>query len=251
MRLCSVLGASAALATTCAPPRPVARADRPDAGQHPPRGVRGARVAADAVGADPPADVPVATQPDAEAVDALRVEYRRILLRLASRDLAHHLGIDDAAAEISDLAAAHAGGGAGDRPGAGGRDGRRRRGWRSSRWASAAATSSTTSPTSTWSSSTSPPSWSRGRGRRRRRPAGGDPAGLPPDAGLLRPHPRGHDLAGRRQPASRGQPGSAGPHAGQPPRLLREVGQDLGVPGAAQGAPGRRRPRRSGRPTSR
>ena len=44
--------------------------------------------------------------PTREAVDALRVEYRRILLRLASRDLAHHVGLDDAAAELSDLAAA-------------------------------------------------------------------------------------------------------------------------------------------------
>ena len=35
----------------------------------------------------------------------LRVEYRRILTRLAARDLAHHLGVDDAAAELSDLAA--------------------------------------------------------------------------------------------------------------------------------------------------
>ena len=38
-------------------------------------------------------------------MDALRVEYRRVLLRLASRDLTHHLGVDDAAAELSDLAA--------------------------------------------------------------------------------------------------------------------------------------------------
>jgi [glutamine synthetase] adenylyltransferase / [glutamine synthetase]-adenylyl-L-tyrosine phosphorylase len=47
----------------------------------------------------------VQTKPDAEAVDALRVEYRRLLLRLASRDLTHHLGVDDVAAELSDLAA--------------------------------------------------------------------------------------------------------------------------------------------------
>ncbi|WP_278255306.1 hypothetical protein [Nocardioides convexus] len=40
----------------------------------------------------------VAGKPDAEAVDALRVEYRRLLLRLAARDLTHHLGVDDAAA---------------------------------------------------------------------------------------------------------------------------------------------------------
>ncbi|MFC7496082.1 MULTISPECIES: bifunctional [glutamine synthetase] adenylyltransferase/[glutamine synthetase]-adenylyl-L-tyrosine phosphorylase [unclassified Nocardioides] len=58
-----------------------------------------------AVGAEPGADVPVATLPDAAAVDVLRVEYRRILLRLASRDLTHHLSVDDAAAELSDLAA--------------------------------------------------------------------------------------------------------------------------------------------------
>lgn len=43
--------------------------------------------------------------PDAEAVDALRVEYRRLLLRLAARDLTHHVGLDDVAAELSDLAA--------------------------------------------------------------------------------------------------------------------------------------------------
>ena len=45
------------------------------------------------------------TATDDEAVDALRVEYRRLLLRLASRDLTHDLGVDDVAAELSDLAA--------------------------------------------------------------------------------------------------------------------------------------------------
>nr|WP_218910668.1 bifunctional [glutamine synthetase] adenylyltransferase/[glutamine synthetase]-adenylyl-L-tyrosine phosphorylase [Nocardioides thalensis] len=58
-----------------------------------------------AVGADPDAVAPVATLADGEAVNALRVEYRRLLLRLAARDLAHDLGVDDAAAELSDLAA--------------------------------------------------------------------------------------------------------------------------------------------------
>jgi [glutamine synthetase] adenylyltransferase / [glutamine synthetase]-adenylyl-L-tyrosine phosphorylase len=57
-----------------------------------------------AVGADPRAAEPVATMPPEEAADALRVEYRRILLRLASRDLAHHVAVDDVAAELSDLA---------------------------------------------------------------------------------------------------------------------------------------------------
>lgn len=55
-----------------------------------------------AVGADPRAAAPVATRED--AVDVLRVEYRRLLLRLAARDLAHALPVDDAAAELSDLA---------------------------------------------------------------------------------------------------------------------------------------------------
>jgi glutamate-ammonia-ligase adenylyltransferase len=58
-----------------------------------------------AVGADPGSSVPVSTKPDAEAVDALRVEYRRLLLMLAARDLAAGLGVDDVAAELSDLAA--------------------------------------------------------------------------------------------------------------------------------------------------
>jgi glutamate-ammonia-ligase adenylyltransferase len=59
----------------------------------------------EAVGADPADDEPASTLPDSEAVDALRVEYRRLLLGLAARDLAHDLGVDDVAAEISDLAA--------------------------------------------------------------------------------------------------------------------------------------------------
>jgi glutamate-ammonia-ligase adenylyltransferase len=58
-----------------------------------------------AVGADPTDEQPQATLEYADALNALRVEYNRVLLRLASRDLAHHLGFDDAAAEIADLAA--------------------------------------------------------------------------------------------------------------------------------------------------
>ena len=53
---------------------------------------------------------------------------------------------------------------------------------------------------------------------------------------------RGHHLAGRRQPAPRGQVGPARAHARQPPRLLRALGEDLGVPGAAQGPTGGRGP---------
>ena len=59
----------------------------------------------EAVGADPAAPSPVAGLDDTAAVDALRVGYRRLLLRLAARDLAAGLGVDDVAAELSDLAA--------------------------------------------------------------------------------------------------------------------------------------------------
>ena len=106
MRLCSVLGASAALATHLARhPRHWRELTDPTLGSTRPPAYAVRRTLMEAVGADPMLDAPVATRPDAEALDALRVEYRRILLRLASRDLAHSLGIDDAAAEISDLAA--------------------------------------------------------------------------------------------------------------------------------------------------
>src|SRR5690606_5864349 len=59
-----------------------------------------------AVGADPRDPMPVASMADAQAVDVLRVEYRRHLLRMASRDLAHGVSVDDIAAELSDLAGA-------------------------------------------------------------------------------------------------------------------------------------------------
>ena len=58
-----------------------------------------------AVGADPQVAAPVSHGDDATCVDALRVEYRRLLLRLAARDLSHAVAVDDVAAELSDLAA--------------------------------------------------------------------------------------------------------------------------------------------------
>ena len=145
---------SSAPARRSPPPRPapraLARAHRPDA-RHAP-GPRRTPCGRPCCGPSAPTRTtpsPVAGLPDAEAVDALRVEYRRILLRLAARDLAHHVGVDDAAAELADLAAgtldaalavarARVGDERRDAPGSP---------W--SRWASAAATSSTTSPTST------------------------------------------------------------------------------------------------------
>ena len=107
MRLLSVLGASAALGDhlrrhpehwrdltdpmlgTTRPPAFAVRADL----------LR-------AVGAEPADASPVATLPDEEAVDALRVTYRRLLVRLASRDLSHGVGVEDVAAQLADLATA-------------------------------------------------------------------------------------------------------------------------------------------------
>lgn len=107
MRLCSVLGASPALAHHLVRhPEQWRELTDPTLGSTRTAAYALREAMLTAVGADPHAAEPVAGLPDKEAVDALRVEYRRHLLRLASRDLAHHVGLDDAAAEISDLAAA-------------------------------------------------------------------------------------------------------------------------------------------------
>lgn len=106
MRLFGVLGASAALGDhLCRHPEHWRELTDPTMGSTRPAAYAVREDLLRVVGADPHDPVPVATKPDEEAVDALRVEYRRVLLRLAARDLTHHLGVDDAAAELSDLAA--------------------------------------------------------------------------------------------------------------------------------------------------
>ncbi|MBJ7356257.1 bifunctional [glutamine synthetase] adenylyltransferase/[glutamine synthetase]-adenylyl-L-tyrosine phosphorylase [Nocardioides sp.] len=106
MRLLCVLGASEALADhLCRHPGHWRELTDPTLGSTRPAAYAVREGLLKAVGADPFGPSPTATLPDAEAVDALRVEYRRVLLRLASRDLAHDLAVDDAAAELSDLAA--------------------------------------------------------------------------------------------------------------------------------------------------
>jgi glutamate-ammonia-ligase adenylyltransferase len=105
MRLLSVLGMSTALGDHLVRhPAQWRELTDPTLGSTRPAAyaVRAGLVAA--VGADPQDPVPVATLPYAEAADALRVEYRRVLLRLVSRDLAHHVAVDDVAAELADLA---------------------------------------------------------------------------------------------------------------------------------------------------
>ena len=106
MRLLCVLGASEALADhLCRHPEHWRELTDPTLGSTRPAAYAVRERLLEAVGADPHDEGPVATVPDPEAVDALRVEYRRVLLRLAARDLAHDLAVDDAAAELADLAA--------------------------------------------------------------------------------------------------------------------------------------------------
>ncbi|MGN6781146.1 MAG: bifunctional [glutamine synthetase] adenylyltransferase/[glutamine synthetase]-adenylyl-L-tyrosine phosphorylase [Marmoricola sp.] len=106
MRLLSVLGASPARARhLLRHPEHWAELRDPTLGSTRPAAYAVRAGLLHAVGADPSDARPVATVEDATALDALRVEYRRLLLRLAARDLAHDLALDDAAAELSDLAA--------------------------------------------------------------------------------------------------------------------------------------------------
>jgi glutamate-ammonia-ligase adenylyltransferase len=106
MRLLSVLGASEALAHHLARhPQHWRELTDPALGSTRPAAWAIRADLLRAVGADPDDPAPAATIEDGAAMDALRVEYRRVLLRLAARDLAHDLSLDDAAAELSDLAA--------------------------------------------------------------------------------------------------------------------------------------------------
>ena len=174
------------------------------------------------------------------------MEYRRLLLRLAARDLSHGVGVDDIAAELSDLAAGTL--------------------------EAALAIARTRVGEQAAAARIAVVAMGKCGGHELNyvsdvdvifvvEPAEGHDEHAAIRAGTMlasnlmricsRPHRRGHDLAGRRGAAPRGQVRAAGPHAREPPGLLREVGQDLGVPGAAQGAAGGRRPRARPRSTSR
>ncbi|HET6694810.1 MAG TPA: bifunctional glutamine-synthetase adenylyltransferase/deadenyltransferase, partial [Pedococcus sp.] len=60
----------------------------------------------EAVGADPGSVTPVADGEHDDLLARLRITYRRLVMRLAARDLAHRCAVDDVAAELSDLASA-------------------------------------------------------------------------------------------------------------------------------------------------
>jgi [glutamine synthetase] adenylyltransferase / [glutamine synthetase]-adenylyl-L-tyrosine phosphorylase len=106
MRLLSVLGASSALGDhLLRHPDHCSDLTDPALGSTRPAAFAVRAALMRAVGADPTSALPVAGPADTDAVDALRVEYRRLLLRLAARDLSHGVAVDDVAAELSDLAA--------------------------------------------------------------------------------------------------------------------------------------------------
>jgi len=106
-RLIAVLGASLALADHLAshPADWRILADDEIAGAVPDAAAHRVRLLT-AVGADPAAERPRAAGDEPEVLDALRVAYRRALLVLAARDLTGTVSVDDATAELADLAAA-------------------------------------------------------------------------------------------------------------------------------------------------
>ncbi|MBL7497879.1 bifunctional [glutamine synthetase] adenylyltransferase/[glutamine synthetase]-adenylyl-L-tyrosine phosphorylase [Frankia sp. CNm7] len=106
-RLAAVLGASLALADHLAahPADWRILADDEVIATAPDGATHRARLLA-AVGADPAHPRPRARDDGPEVLDALRVAYRRALLVLAARDLTDTVTIEDATAELADLAAA-------------------------------------------------------------------------------------------------------------------------------------------------
>ncbi|EIV96466.1 bifunctional [glutamine synthetase] adenylyltransferase/[glutamine synthetase]-adenylyl-L-tyrosine phosphorylase [Frankia sp. QA3] len=104
-RLCAVLGASRALGDHLARHPADWRVLLPDelVGAPPDAGrVRAALLRA--VGADPADRAPRAADDRPATLDALRVAYRRALLVVAARDLTGAVALDDATAELADLA---------------------------------------------------------------------------------------------------------------------------------------------------
>ncbi|WP_007516872.1 bifunctional [glutamine synthetase] adenylyltransferase/[glutamine synthetase]-adenylyl-L-tyrosine phosphorylase [Frankia saprophytica] len=106
-RLITVLGASLALADHLAahPADWRILADDEATAAAPTAATHRARLLA-AVGADPDDERPRARGDGPDVLDALRVAYRRALLVLAARDLTNTVTVEDATAELADLAAA-------------------------------------------------------------------------------------------------------------------------------------------------
>ena len=190
----------------------------------------------EATGADPESPIPVATEPTG---DRLRIAYRGALLRIAARDLGAPEpieAVDDIADELSDLADAALEAALSIARVKFGPDALKTRlavvglgkcGAQELNYVSDVDVLFVAEPVL---GDDGEPLISNDRAVHHR-----DPDGRRDDPDLLGAHRGRDDLGGRRRPAAGGQGRPAGTHAGQPPHLLREVGQDLGVPGHAQG----------------
>ena len=105
VRTCAVLGASTALTDHLVRrPRDVLLLADPllDAVRPTAQAMRSRLL--EAVGADPREESPTSTMAPAESYDALRVAYRRALLKVAARDLTASPDVMDTAGELADLA---------------------------------------------------------------------------------------------------------------------------------------------------
>ncbi|MCK9925234.1 bifunctional [glutamine synthetase] adenylyltransferase/[glutamine synthetase]-adenylyl-L-tyrosine phosphorylase [Frankia sp. AgPm24] len=106
-RLCAVLGASRALGDHLARrPGDWQVLDADDLATGRPDAARTRAMLLRAVGADPDAPTPRAAADTTEILDELRLAYRRELLTVAARDLTGAVALDDATAELADLAGA-------------------------------------------------------------------------------------------------------------------------------------------------
>ena len=195
-----------------------------------------------AVGAEPASPEPVASGAEEAVLDRLRVAYRRLLLGIAARDLSGLATMDTVAQWLSDLAdcvleaalavaRAEVGDAADECRFAVigmGKCGARELNYVSDVDVIFVAEAADGADES-------------------RGPVRGHVARDRADAGVHRDDAGGHDLGGRREPAARGQAGRPGAHHRVARRLLRALGQDVGVPGPAQGPAGRRRPRAGAR----
>ena len=188
---------------------------------------------------------------------ALRVRYRRMLARIAAYDLLSPSPVDEIAA-VAAAAGGCRGRGArgipvrrphpgverrGRRRAVPARAGRRARSSRSSGWARPGARElNYVSDVDVIFVAGGDDERARA-GRREPHRRHRDPPRGADDARHLGRRDRAAAVGGRRQPAAGGQAGRAGAHARLPPVVLRPLGEELGVPGAAQGAPDRRRRR--------